>query len=100
MSGQPSDEGVEQSRRRRVALGDALRRRLTMDHGMMGCRGLAVYVELENSGNHDHGARAPSLLEHCEFQGRGAIGEQAATKASLVLNDPIAASVFADQERR
>jgi hypothetical protein len=100
MSGQPSDEGVEQSRNRGVLLGDALKWHLAMDRGMMGCWGLAVDIELENSGNHDHSSWPAALLEHCEFQGRGAIGEQAATKASLVLNDPIAASVFADQESR
>src|SRR5262245_49143731 len=61
---------------------------------------LAAHVELENIGHHDHGLRPVSVFEHGEFQGFGAVDEQATAKASLILNDPLAAAVLADQEER
>src|SRR5262249_56566925 len=61
---------------------------------------LAAHVELENIRHHDHGLRPVSVFEHGEFQGFGAVDEQATAKAFLILNDPVAATVLADQEER
>src|SRR5262245_7856897 len=61
---------------------------------------LAAHVELENAGHHDHGLRPVAVLEHREFHGFGAAHEQAAAKAGLILDDPLAAPVLADPEQR
>src|SRR5262245_42841328 len=60
--------------------------------------GLRTHVELENTGNHDHGLRPVPVLEHREFHRFSAVHEQAAAKAALVLDDPVAAAVPADPE--
>ena len=57
-------------------------------------RRLVAHVELENSGDHDHGLRAVAILEHRKFQGFGAVDEQTTAKAFLILNDPVAAVVL------
>jgi hypothetical protein len=66
--------------------------------GLTACSRLAAHVELENSWDHDHGLRAVAVLEPGKFQGFRSVDEQAAAKADLVLNDPVAAAVPADQE--
>src|SRR5712692_2452496 len=66
----------------------------------MTCAGLAAHVELENSRDHDNGLRTVPVLEHCKFHCFSAVDEQAAKKTSLILDDPVAAAVFANQEER
>src|SRR5712692_11125917 len=66
----------------------------------MTCAGLAAHVELENSRDHDNGLRTVPVLEHCKFHCFSAVDEQAATKTSLILDHPVAAAVFANQEER
>src|SRR5262249_57153237 len=61
--------------------------------------GLRTHVELENTGNHDHGLRPVPVLEHREFHCFGAVYEQAAAKAALILDDPVAAAVPAAPEQ-
>src|SRR6516162_4595755 len=61
--------------------------------------GLRTHVELENAGDHDHGLRPVPVLEHREFHRFGAVHEQAAAKAALILDDPVAAAVPADPEQ-
>src|SRR3977135_571018 len=56
-------------------------------------------IELENAGNHNHGLRTIAVLEHCKFQCLRAVHEQAAAKASLILDDPVAVAVPADAEQ-
>ena len=64
------------------------------------CAWLSAHVEFENSGYHDHGLRAVAVLEHGKFHRFGAVDEQAAAKAFLIPNDPVASAVPADQEQR
>src|SRR5205814_3798504 len=66
--------------------------------GLMNSVGLGVQIELENAGNHDHGLRAIAILVHREFQGFGAVDEQATAEALLILGDPVAVAVLADAE--
>src|SRR6516225_35384 len=61
--------------------------------------GLRTHVELENAGHHDHGLWPVAVLEHREFHCFGAVHEQATAKASLILDDPVAAAVLADAEQ-
>jgi hypothetical protein len=56
-------------------------------------------VELENSGNHNHGLRSIAVFEHCVFEGLGTIDKETAAEAPLILNDPAAAAVLADAKQ-
>jgi hypothetical protein len=60
----------------------------------------AVDVEFKNFTHPDNGVRAISAFEFCEFQRCRAIGEQAATRPSPFLRDPVSFAVAADQESR
>jgi hypothetical protein len=61
---------------------------------------LAAHIELKNTWNHNDRLRPISILKHCEFEGFGEIDKKSAAAALIVLDDPIAAAVFADQELR
>jgi hypothetical protein len=60
----------------------------------------AVHVEFEHTGHHDHRLRAVPVLEHGVFESFGTVDEQATVEAVLVLDDPVATPVLADQEER
>jgi len=62
--------------------------------------GLPAHVELKKAGHHDHCLRSIPVFEHREFYRFGAAHEQAAAKAGLILDDPLAAPVLADPEQR
>src|SRR3954467_7070201 len=64
---------------------------------VIGRKGRGGQVELESRhGHHQFGPFA--VLEQRVFDGRGAADKQSTTKAALVLRDPVAAAVLADQE--
>ena len=57
-------------------------------------------VEFEDAGDVDDEFRLPAVLEQGEFQGRRLADEEAAAPPVLVLRDPLAAAVAAEQEKR
>src|ERR1700756_3801579 len=61
--------------------------------------GLRTHVELENTGDHDHGLWPIAVLEHREFHRLGTVHEHAAAKTALILHDPVAAAVPAHTEQ-
>jgi hypothetical protein len=58
----------------------------------------ARHVELEHAGDQDDGLRLTPSLAHRESNGFRPIDEQSAAQASLVLRDPAAVAVHADEE--
>jgi hypothetical protein len=71
-----------------------------IDRGQTNRGSTSSHVELQNAGNHDDGLRPVSILEQRKPEGSRAINKQPAAEATLILNDPIALTVFADQEKR
>jgi hypothetical protein len=71
-----------------------------MPAGMMGGKLLrrAAHVELEHAGNHSDRLRPSAGLVHGIADGFVAIDEEAAAQTALVLDDPMAATISADQE--
>jgi hypothetical protein len=59
---------------------------------------IRAHVEFENSRHHDNRLPSVSILEHGKLHSFGATNEQAATKALLILHDPMSAAVSADAE--
>ena len=70
------------------------------ERGRPGRLAVAAHVELEDAGNHDDGLRAIPILEQCKSKSGGAIDEQPATEAALILNNPVTLAVLADPEER
>src|SRR5262249_42495723 len=60
--------------------------------------GPAAHVELENAGGQPDRVRPSAGLVHGEADGPVAIDEEASAQTALVLDDPMAATVSADQE--
>jgi hypothetical protein len=61
---------------------------------------LPAHIELENARDHDHRLRPVPALEQRKFYGFGAVDKEASAKTLLILNDPVAAAVLADEEER
>jgi hypothetical protein len=59
-----------------------------------------AYIELENTGNHDHGSRPIAVLRHGKAERLDTIDEDPAAKTALVPNNPIPPAVLPDQKRR
>jgi hypothetical protein len=66
---------------------------------MCGTR-FTAHIELENTDNHDHGLRPIAVLKHGKPERLGAVDEDPAAEAALVLNDPIPPTILADQKER
>jgi hypothetical protein len=67
--------------------------------GMQACTWFGVHVQFETVRHHDYGLRAVPILGHCEFKRLSSVDEETAPQAAGVLDNPVAAAVFADQER-
>jgi hypothetical protein len=61
---------------------------------------LAAHIELKNTWNHNDRLRSISILKHCELECFCAIDKKSAAASLIVLDDPIAPAVLADQEER
>jgi hypothetical protein len=59
-----------------------------------------AHVQLEAAGNGDDGFRMVAVLEQCVTQCIRAVHEQATEQAVLLLCDPLAAAISADQYDR
>ena len=57
-------------------------------------------IQLKNTGHHPNGFGMVSILSERELEGSRLSDEEAAAKAVLVLNNPIAAAVLANQKDR
>jgi hypothetical protein len=57
-----------------------------------------AHIELENSGKHDDGLWPMSIFEEGEAERFRAVDEEAATAVLLILNNPIAVAVLANEE--
>jgi hypothetical protein len=58
----------------------------------------AIDIQFKHPGNHDHSLGATSVLQHREAERLCTVDEKSATKALIVLDDPISAAVSADLE--
>jgi len=58
----------------------------------------AFGIELDGAREFDDGLGVTAVLEQCVFDRLGAIDEQAAKQAVLLLRDPVAATVAADED--
>jgi hypothetical protein len=58
-----------------------------------------VYIQLEDTRDHDDGLRPVPILEHCELEGFSPIDEEAAAEPLLILHDPMAVVVLPDAEQ-
>jgi hypothetical protein len=63
-------------------------------------QGLGAHVQFQNAGHHDHGLRTVPILEHRKLQGFSAVDKEATMKPALILHDPIAVAILANQEER
>ena len=63
---------------------------------LMSCARSTAHIELENTGNHDHGLRPIAVLKHGKPDRLGAIDEDPAAEAALVPNNPIPPAVLAE----
>src|SRR5262249_17068415 len=68
--------------------------------GPLGRERMAAHVELEHARDADDRLRPAAVLEHGELDGGSAGGEQTTGLAVLLLGDPTAVAVLADQEER
>jgi hypothetical protein len=59
-----------------------------------------AHVQFENVRHHDHGLRAITIFEHCELKCLGTVDKKASAKTASILDDPVAAAVLADPEKR
>jgi len=55
-------------------------------------------IELESARDHDDRLQPVPIFEPGELQGLVAVDEQTAAKTALILDDPLAATVPADEE--
>jgi hypothetical protein len=60
--------------------------------------GFDAHVQFQDAGHHDYGLRTVPILEHRELQGFGAVDKEATMKPALILDNPVAVAVLADQE--
>jgi hypothetical protein len=58
----------------------------------------AMHVEFDLARQFDDGFRVMAVLEQRVFQGLGAVDEQAAIEAVLLLGDPLATPVSSDED--
>jgi hypothetical protein len=61
---------------------------------------LAAHIEFKNTWNHNDRLRPISILEHCELECFCTINKKSTAPALIVLDYPIAPTVFSDQEER
>src|SRR5262245_8787886 len=59
---------------------------------------IAIYVELEDAGNHHHRLGPIAVLEHCKAECLDAVDEQPAANALLVLDNPVSVAIPANLE--
>jgi hypothetical protein len=64
----------------------------------IGAARITLHVELKNSRNHDDRLGPMPVFEQCKPERFGAVDEQATTTVLLILDNPIAAAVLADEE--
>jgi hypothetical protein len=64
----------------------------------MRCARFATHIELQNTGNHDHGLRLIAVLKHRKPKRLGTIDEDPAAEAARILNNPVPPAVLADQK--
>lgn len=57
-----------------------------------------AHIELNDAWHQNDGSGMTIILEHCEPQGFSTIKKNAAASPFLVLNNPMAATVLAEQE--
>src|SRR6476620_3582046 len=62
--------------------------------------GALPHVEFERVRHRDHGFAPVAVFEQRELEGCGAADEEPAATASLLLRDPLAAAVLANQKER
>jgi hypothetical protein len=67
---------------------------------LMRCARFTTHIELENTGNHNHGLRPIAVLKHGKPERLGSIDEKSAAYAAMVLNNPDPPAILADQEER
>jgi hypothetical protein len=60
----------------------------------------SVHVQFEDARNHEHALRPVSVLEHGKPERFGAIDENSAAEAALVLHYPVPLPVLAEQKER
>jgi hypothetical protein len=65
---------------------------------MMGTATIPVYIKFENAWNHHDCLGTASILKHGEAECLGAVDEQPAAEALIVLDHPISATVLSDLE--
>jgi hypothetical protein len=66
---------------------------------MLGRGRRVVYIQLEDTRDHDDGLRPVPILEHCEPEGFSPVDEEAAAEPLLILHDPMAVAVLPDAEQ-
>jgi hypothetical protein len=59
---------------------------------------LVAQVELDFAPQFDDGFRMVSILDQCEFDGLGAVDEETAIESILLLGDPLASAIPADED--
>ena len=67
--------------------------------GMVEWPRLGAKIEFENAGNHDHGVGPIAVFESRIPERFGAADEQPAAEALLILHNPVALAVSANQEK-
>jgi len=67
---------------------------ITVNWPMMGSATIPGYIEFENAGMHHDRLRTASILKHGEAECLGAVDEQPADEALIVLDHPISATVL------
>jgi hypothetical protein len=67
---------------------------------LMRCARFTTHIELENTGNHDHGLRLIAVLKHRQPERLGTIDKEPAAEAARVLNNPVPPAILADQKQR
>ena len=71
-----------------------------VSRGAFAHEGLGAHVQSENVRHHDHSVRAVAILEHGVFQRFSTVDKETAAPVTLILDDPVAVTVSADQEQR
>jgi hypothetical protein len=67
---------------------------------LMRCARVTTHIELENTGNHNHGLRPIAVLKHGKPERLGTIDEESAAEAARILNNPASPAILADQKER
>ena len=72
----------------------------SVERGMMDLEGTSAHVEFEDAGNRDYGFWPIAVLEQRKLERRRSADKEAAAAPVLLLGDPSAAAVLADQKER